>query len=151
MSNPTNFNEDASEIPPADAPAAPPLADPSIAMTYQKYNTKAVISIILAVVALICCFNLFLVLLFGVPAVILGHLAYNETKAGGERGKELAMAGLVVGYSAFVLFLVVLTAFSAGAGSVNRAPGGNTDVCTWPTEPTHAQEQKCFDSGSGLS
>jgi hypothetical protein len=44
-----------------------------------------------------------------VPAVILGHMALNQiNKSGGqESGRGLAMAGLIIGYLAMVLSLVV--------------------------------------------
>jgi hypothetical protein len=51
-----------------------------------------------------------LVPLFGVPAIILGHVARGQIRQTGEQGDGLAIAGLVLGYvwiSLFVLFMLI--------------------------------------------
>ena len=65
----------------------------------------------LAIASLVCAFLSFASMgLFGIPAIILGHIAMNKindspTKYG---GKDLAKAGLIVGYIGLVVMVAVI-------------------------------------------
>ena len=50
-------------------------------------------------------------LLCGVPSIvgaILGHLALNQIKQTGEEGRGMALAGVIIGWVAFVLSVLVI-------------------------------------------
>ncbi|GAA3884627.1 hypothetical protein GCM10022381_28500 [Leifsonia kafniensis] len=61
----------------------------------EKYN-------VLAIVSLVSAFFVSLV------AIITGHIALSQIKRTGEKGRGLAIAGLVLGYVSFVAGLIVL-------------------------------------------
>jgi peptidyl-prolyl cis-trans isomerase B (cyclophilin B) len=62
-----------------------------------RFNTLAVVS-----------FALSLLSALSIPAIIIGHFAINDLKKSGERGRVLAILGLVFGY----LTLAAAIAFS---------------------------------------
>ncbi|EFQ84298.1 hypothetical protein HMPREF0063_11014 [Aeromicrobium marinum DSM 15272] len=74
-------------------------------------NGKALWSMILGIVGLICC-GLFA----GIPALVLGSLARNEITASGGRqdGSGMATAGVVLGSISIVLSLVSIVLYSTG-------------------------------------
>jgi Domain of unknown function (DUF1707)/Domain of unknown function (DUF4190) len=52
-----------------------------------------------------------------VPAIVLGHVARHQIKRTGEQGAALALAGLILGWAAVILtILIVAVAMSAGMG-----------------------------------
>ncbi len=79
------------------APQATPLATPTTPEK-ARFNTLAVVS-----------FALSLLSALGIPAVIIGHFALSDIKKSGERGRVLAILGLVFGY----LTIVSAIAFTA--------------------------------------
>ena len=127
--------------PPADeaVPAAGPVT-PS-----GRYSTKAVIGLILAIVSVLCLLVPVLNWALAIPGVILAHLAISEIKTTHDRGHEIAVAALVIGYAGIALTLVLLIA-SAGLANANTPPGQNHDACVTQSEPSDAQMQKCIDS-----
>lgn len=68
-----------------------------------KNNTKAIISLVLGIVGLLCCG-----LLAGIPAVILGQIAKKEIAEshGTQTGGGLATAGFILGIIAIVWSLI---------------------------------------------
>ncbi|MEU1542224.1 MULTISPECIES: DUF1707 and DUF4190 domain-containing protein [Streptomycetaceae] len=66
-------------------------------------NAKAVASVVCGAV------GMFGLLIPGIPAVVLGHMARREIRRTGERGDALAVCGLVMGYL-LTAFTVALTA-----------------------------------------
>jgi|GEM_PF-6885742 len=71
-----------------------------------RYNPWAIVSLVLG-----------LLLWFGIPAIITGHIGLSQTKTGGDRGRKLAIAGLALGYGEvlsgfFVVLGVLLTVVS---------------------------------------
>jgi hypothetical protein len=52
-------------------------------------------------------------LMFGpfatIPAIVFGHMAQSQIKRTGERGTGLALAGLVLGWGAVVLGIILMT------------------------------------------
>ena len=85
------------------AAAAPAVAVPGSVLAVRT-NSLAVASLLLGL------FSLFPV--FGILAVILGHVARSQIRksAGRQKGAGMAMAGLILGYLAlgFILFLIVV-------------------------------------------
>jgi len=44
-----------------------------------------------------------------IPAIVLGHMARNQIRRTGEQGAGLALAGLVLGWGAVILAIVLMT------------------------------------------
>lgn len=61
----------------------------------DKYNVLAIVSLVTAV--------LFLQLV----AIITGHIALSQIKKTGEKGRGLAIAGLIVGYAGIAIGIIV--------------------------------------------
>jgi uncharacterized protein DUF1707/uncharacterized protein DUF4190 len=80
--------------------------------------------------------------LFGltaIPAVILGHKARRQIRYTGERGNGMALTGLVIGWAAIGLFVLLVTVgilaaiASTGGSSITTTPSlGSQHVQTAP-------------------
>ena len=85
----------------SDAPDAPApytsqgYAAPSGA---DKYNVLAIVSLVSA-------------FFVSLAAIICGHIALNQIKKTGEKGRGLAIAGLVLGYAGLVIGAIVFIFF----------------------------------------
>ncbi|HTU09170.1 MAG TPA: DUF4190 domain-containing protein, partial [Trebonia sp.] len=44
-----------------------------------------------------------------IPAIVLGHMARNQIRRTGEQGTGLALAGLVLGWGAVILAIILMT------------------------------------------
>lgn len=117
MSQPGNTPYGATDAPgPTDAPA-PPYGQPASTSPYlssptygtpdaqyrglnptQSYNPWAIASLVLG----LCATAIF--------AVITGHIALSQIKRTGERGKGLAVAGLVLGYAEIAFYVMLIIA-----------------------------------------
>ena len=90
------------------APAAPPAYSPQgygEPTGQDKWNVLAIISLV----------SSFFVSL---AAVICGHIALSQIKKTGERGRGLAIAGLVLGYLGLVvgiIFVIIFVVFIVAA------------------------------------
>jgi putative exporter of polyketide antibiotics len=95
--------------------SAPPPPDPSGGYgggyAQPRTNQKALWSLILGILALVCC-GLFA----GIPALILGNSAKKEiaASAGAESGAGMAQAGVVLGIIAIALSVLGLILFAVG-------------------------------------
>jgi putative exporter of polyketide antibiotics len=95
--------------------SAPPPPDPSGGYgggyAQPRTNQKALWSMILGIVALVCC-GVFA----GIPALILGNSAKKEITASGgaQTGAGMAQAGVILGIIAIVLSVLGLILFAAG-------------------------------------
>jgi hypothetical protein len=57
------------------------------------------------------------------PAIVLGHMARNQIKQTGEQGAGLALAGLVLGWGALALGIILMFAvMSVAAGTHGAVP-----------------------------
>ena len=94
--------------PPAYTPPAPPAYGaagdapaPYTSTGYanpageDKYNVLAIVSLVSA-------------FFVSLAAVICGHIALSQIKKTGEKGRGLAIAGLVLGYAGIILGLIAL-------------------------------------------
>ena len=110
--------------PPVATTQPPPVARPTVAPGYTGpspggslsgggsfgngggYNTLAIVSLVLGIV---CCIPF-----SGIGAIVTGVMAQNQIATSGERGKELAIAGIVLGGLSVALTLLsfVVSAFS---------------------------------------
>lgn len=130
----------------------PVVVAPAADVAAAKYNTKAVIGLILGVISIFFVLVPFLSLIVSVPAIILGVLGRTEIIASGERSRNLALAAIVVSALSAGLALVLLIAIGAVGIGVSRqvGPGGDSDACTSTTgDFTQKQLQACFDSQHG--
>ncbi len=99
--------------------SAPPPPDPSAGYgggyAQPKTNQKAIWSLVLGILGLICC-GLFA----GIPALILGNMAKKEIAASGgaETGAGMAQAGFILGIIAIVLGILGIIAFATGLVSM---------------------------------
>jgi uncharacterized protein DUF4190 len=93
----------------ADLPGAQPAAPgPAAAATPTRTNG-------LAIASLFCGLAQFA---FGplatIPAIVLGHMARGQIRRTGEQGAGLALAGLVLGWGAVILGVVVVVVIVVG-------------------------------------
>ena len=74
----------------------------------QKTSGLAIASLVLGIAGIAC-----LGIFAGLPAVICGHMAIGSINRsqGAEAGKGMAIAGLITGYFATVVTLLVIVAF----------------------------------------
>lgn len=72
---------------------------------------------VLAIVSLVSAFFISLV------AIITGHIALSQIKRTGEKGRGLALAGLILGYVGILLFFVVIVGAIGSAGKVTTNAG----------------------------
>lgn len=90
--------------PPAHgAPTPPPYGYPMVRQT----NGKAIGAIVCGIASLVTC-----LLFLGIPAVILGNLALAEIddSRGTQDGRQLAVAGRLLGWVAIALMILALLA-----------------------------------------
>jgi hypothetical protein len=90
--------------PPPPPPYQPPPAGGALVGVGQVQNQKALFSLILGIVSLICCG-----FLAGIPGAILGNMAKKEIEASGgaQSGAGLAQAGFILSLIGTILWLVV--------------------------------------------
>lgn len=99
--------------PPPQAPTPPPPPppppgypqQPGAVAPQQKTNGLAIASLVVSLVALLCCSGGILV---GAIGVILGVVAGNQIKQSGENGEGMAKAGVIIGAIAVVLGILWL-------------------------------------------
>jgi hypothetical protein len=99
-------------------PAAPPPAPPGAAwqpapVAYQRTNGMAVASLVLGI--------MFCFVVTGILAVIFGNVALNRIDAsqGAEKGRGLAIAGIVLGWVGIALTLALPASIWVGYGISN--------------------------------
>lgn len=71
---------------------------------YAKTNVPAIISLILSILSVLCCWVWYISLIFGIVAVVLGILGVRSDNP---RQKDAAIAGIVVGAVGFALAMSV--------------------------------------------
>jgi len=101
----------------SDPPPPPPqygAPQPPYGAYPQKTNTKAIWSLVLGILSLVCCG-----IVAGIPAMILGNTAKKEIAATGQPGRGLAQAGFVLGIISIAITVLWLILWAAGAVHVN--------------------------------
>lgn len=68
----------------------------------QATNAMAIVSLVLALVGCLC-------IPLSITGAILGHVARQRILGTGERGKELALAGIIVGWTVTGLYAIYVT------------------------------------------
>jgi hypothetical protein len=86
-------------------------ANPYAGAPEQRVNILAVVSLVLA-------------FFISIGAVICGHIALSQIKRTGEKGRGLAIAGLVLGYLGLLVGLLVFLGLIGliGSGALNDMP-----------------------------
>ncbi|MGZ8176574.1 DUF4190 domain-containing protein [Williamsia sp. SKLECPSW1] len=89
--------------PPYGAPQPPPYAYPMVRQT----NGKAIGALVCGIAGLVTC-----LLFLGIPAVILGNLALAEIdeSRGTQDGRQMAIAGRILGWVGVALMILALLA-----------------------------------------
>lgn len=110
-------------------PPAPPYATPPQQQAYQpagypppaygyggypqqKTNTLAVVSMIASIVGFIW----ILPVIGSIAGVVMGHISLSQIKRTNEKGRGMALAGLIVGYAGLVLAIVGLIVVASFIG-----------------------------------
>lgn len=93
--------------PPQQQQAYQPSGYPPPAYGYggypqQKTNTLAVVSMIASIVGFIW----ILPVIGSIAGVVMGHISLSQIKRTNEKGRGMALAGLIVGYAGLVLAIV---------------------------------------------
>lgn len=87
----------------------------------------------LAVAALVCgVAEFFTAGLTAIPAVVLGHMARSQIRRTGEHGRGLALAGLILGWLAIVMFVLIVTVGAVAAVRMGSAMSGTPAVSGVP-------------------
>lgn len=82
--------------PPSPYQSAPERAAQALALAAAPYNTLAIIALVSSLVV--------------APAgIICGHIALNQLKQVPARGRGFALAGTIIGYSWFGIFVLMFT------------------------------------------
>lgn len=100
-------------IPPAPGAAYPGAPGyPGMAPAGPKNNGLAVGSMVVSIISILC------IQPIGVVGAIMGHVALGQIKKseGTQGGRGMAIAGIVIGWIAFALFLLILALVLAGDG-----------------------------------
>lgn len=104
------------------------MSEKSNKFNFNELNTLAVVSLASAVS------------LFGAPAaVITGHVALQQLKSSGEKGRWMALVGVVLGYVGIVSAILFLL-----LGAFLRFRYGHDYGCM------HMMDAMCFDGKGGL-
>lgn len=122
----------------------PPVAQE----TAGRYNAKAALGLLLAVVSLLVVLLPPISWALSVPAAILAHLGRREIGSGLRRGREVAIGGLVIGYlSIAASLLFVLGGIAVGHAVSGTAPSVDHSACISTSEDISDQQlQQCVDS-----
>jgi hypothetical protein len=101
---------------------APPVARQAAVTPAAKVNGFAIAS-------LACGLGQFMVgPLATIPAIVFGHMARNQIRRTGEQGAGLALAGLVLGWGAVILGILLIAALAAATGMHGTMMPGTTPV-----------------------
>lgn len=100
------------------SPPPPPPMPGYGGYAQPQTNQKALWSMILGIVGLVCC-GLFA----GVPALILGNMAKKEIGASGgaQTGSGMAKAGVILGIIAIVWSVISFILFATGVFSMDNS------------------------------
>lgn len=100
----------------ADLPVARPVMVPPVAGPPEPRTNS------LAIASIACGFAQ---LMFGplatIPAIIFGHMARGQIRRTGEGGAGLALAGLVLGWGAVVLWIIAAAVIMSAAARMGTA------------------------------
>ena len=90
-----------------------------------KSNVKAIISLITAILSVLCCCMWYVSLVMGIAAVVLGILGYRDENP---KQKDAAIAGIVVGSVGVALAISVAVLRILFAVNLSPDPGAASSV-----------------------
>jgi Domain of unknown function (DUF4190) len=117
-------------------PPPPPPSDPFRPSGFQVYPASApapakqgnsgmaVASLVCSLVGLIPCF--WVLQIMGVLGIIFGAVGLSQTKSGERGGRNLAMAGLIIG----IILVLACIAFWVYVNTANCVRNGNSFNCS---------------------
>jgi Domain of unknown function (DUF1707)/Domain of unknown function (DUF4190) len=109
----TDLDQLVTDLPAAPASMVPPATKATVVPSVAKING-------LAVASLACGLAQFV---FGpvatIPAIVLGHVARHQIRRTGEQGDGLALAGLILGWAAVILAIVLIAVGLAVAAGMH--------------------------------
>jgi hypothetical protein len=115
----TDLDQVLADLPAGQAALANPAAEAATVTPVAGTNG-------LAIASLACGLAQFVLGPLGtIPAIVLGHMARSQIKRTGEQGAGLALAGLVLGWGAMILgiiLIVVMLAIAAGTRGTMHMP-----------------------------
>lgn len=116
---------------------------PPMPAAVPEKNPLAVWSLVLGLLSPFCCG-----FITGLPAIICGHMAYSRSgRMESRKGRGIALAGLILGYVAFLLIpvqvAVLLPAFAKARGRAVEM------ACFANLQMIHATKQVYIDSNNG--
>ena len=102
-------------------PPPPPPGSEGYGYATPQTNQKALWSMILGIVSIVCCG-----LLAGIPALVLGNSARKEIEAsrGAQAGAGMAQAGVILGWISIAISLLMLILIGTGAITFDPGTGG---------------------------
>jgi hypothetical protein len=105
------------DLPPAQATVPSPAASTTMVTSPARTNG-------LAIASLACGLAQFVVgPLATIPAIVLGHMARSQIKRTGDQGAGLALTGLVLGWAAVILGIILIAVgLVAAAGMHGTMP-----------------------------
>ncbi|UCZ52216.1 DUF4190 domain-containing protein [Bacillus shivajii] len=74
----------------------------------EKNNTKAVVSLVVGIIALLFIVFVWIGMILGLLGMILGVIALLETKKTAQKGKYIAIAGVVCNLLAIILPIIII-------------------------------------------
>ena len=118
---------------PIQGEVLPPTGTPETNSLAVVSLVAGIASIVLAAgsifVTLVCCAGLPLVglaLILGIAAAICGHVALRQLRETNQRGREMAIGGLITGYASVGLSLVMVLLMVLGIGLFAAAAAAGT-------------------------
>lgn len=83
-----------------------------------RTNTLAIVSFIASLA------GVFVLPVIGqIAGVVMGHISLSQIKSRGEKGRGLALAGVIIGYATLALGVLAIIAFAIFIGALASAPG----------------------------
>jgi hypothetical protein len=86
-----------------------------------------------------------------IPAIVFGHMARHQIRCTGEQGAGLALAGLILGWAAVILgILLIGAAIAAGMHGTMQMQRTPTPARSCPGSPTHPNQRQPTSSTARL-
>lgn len=83
-----------------------------------RTNTLAIVSFIASLA------GVFVLPVIGqIAGVVMGHISLSQIKSRGEKGRGLALAGVIIGYATLALGVLAIIAFAIFIGALASTPG----------------------------
>ena len=123
------------------APPAPPYygyPPPPV----QPRNGLGIASLVLAIIALLSVWSVFVAVVLGLIAVVIGFLGRGRVKRGIANNGGVAIAGIVLGTLAVIVGLAFVAIWTAVWKDVG---GGDYIDCMQKAGSDHFQQQRCED------